>query len=102
MKQGGSLDTAKLYEICNKNIQINFYMVAFQIWSFKPILVFSVCLLLVTTARMKYVSINDDGANVHDITEMVRSSFEDQSLILVHRNGCRLEDTEATSGISRA
>ena len=100
MKQGGSLDTVKLYEICNKNIQINLYMVAFQIWSFKPILVFSICLLLVATARMKYFSINEDSANVHDITEMVRSSFEDQNLILVQSNGCRLEDTEATRGIS--
>ena len=86
MNQGGSLDIVKLYEICNKNIQTNLYMVAFQIWSFKPFLVFSICLLLVATARMKYFSINEDSANVHDIAEMVRSSFEDQNLILVQSN----------------
>ena len=51
---------------------------------------------------MKYFSINEESANVHDITEMVRSSFEDQTLILVHSNGCRLEDTEATRGIIAA
>ena len=61
-----------------------------------------ICLLLVATARMKYFSINEESANVHDITEMVRSSFEDQTLILVQSNGCRLEDTEATRGISCA
>ena len=49
---------------------------------------------------MKYFSINEESANV--ITEMVRSSFEDQTLILVQSNGCRLEDTEATRGISCA
>ena len=58
-------------------------MVAFQICSFKPILFFSICLLLVATAQMKYFSISEDSANAHDITEMVRSSFEDQNLILV-------------------
>ena len=51
---------------------------------------------------MKYFSINEDSANVHNIKEMVRSSFEDQNLILVQNNGCRLEDTEATRGISGA
>ena len=61
-----------------------------------------ICLLLVATARMKYFSINEESANVHDITEMVRSSFEDQTLILVQSNGCRLEDTEKTRGISCA
>ena len=68
----------------------------------KPILFFPICLLLMATARMKYFSINEESANVHDITEMVRSGFEDQNLILVQGNGFRLEDTEATRGISCA
>ena len=51
---------------------------------------------------MKYFLIDEESANVHDITEMVRSRFEDQTLILVERNGYRLEDTEATKGISCA
>ena len=96
------MDTVKLYEICNKNIQINLYIAAFQIWYLKSILVFPTCLLLVATARMKYFSINKESANVHDITEMVRSRFEDQNLILVQSNGCHLENTEATRGISCA
>ena len=54
------------------------------------------------TARKKCFLIIEEIANVHDITEMVRSSFEDQILILVQRNGCHLEDTEATRGISCA
>ena len=51
-------------------------------------------------APIKYFSTNEESANVPDITEMVRSSFEDQTLILVQSKGCRLEDTEATRGIS--
>ena len=51
---------------------------------------------------MKYFSINEESANVHDITEMVRSSFEDQTLILVQSNAYRLEGTETTRGISCA
>ena len=49
---------------------------------------------------MKYFSINEECANVHDITEMVRSSLEDQTFMLVQRNGCRLDDTEVSRGIS--
>ena len=49
---------------------------------------------------MKYFSVNEESANVHDITEMVRSSFEDQNIILVQSNGCRLDDTEPLRGIS--
>ena len=84
-----------------KNIQVNLYIVPFQIWFFKPILDFFY-LLLVATARMKYFSINEESANVHDITEMVRSSFENQTFILVQSNGCSLEDTEATRETSCA
>ena len=47
---------------------------------------------------MKYFSINEESANVHDITEIW--SFEDQTLILVQSNGCHLEDTKVTRGIS--
>ena len=85
-----------------KNIQVNLYIIAFQIWSFKPILDFFYLLIIMATARNKCFLIIEESANVHDITEMVRSSFEDQTLILVQSNGCRLEDTEATRGISCA
>ena len=49
---------------------------------------------------MKYFSINEESASLPDIAEMVRSSFEDQILILVQSNGWRLEDKEVTRGIS--
>ena len=52
------------------------------------------------TAQMKCFSINEESANVHNITEMVRSKFGNQTLILVQSNGCCLKDTEATRGIS--
>ena len=49
---------------------------------------------------MKYFSINEECANVNDITEMVRSSLQDKTFMLVQSNGCRLEDTEVSKGIS--
>ena len=51
---------------------------------------------------MKYFSINEESANLPDIAEMVRSSFEYQILILVQSNGWCLGDTEVTRGISFA
>ena len=49
---------------------------------------------------MKYFSINEERANVDDITDMVRSCLEDQTFMLVQSNGCRLEETEVSRGIS--
>jgi len=47
---------------------------------------------------MQYFLITEDTANVIDITEMVRISFDDRTLVLAQANGCRLEDTEVTRG----
>jgi len=47
---------------------------------------------------MQYFLITEDTANVIDITEMVRISFDDRTLVLAQANGCRLEDTEITRG----
>ena len=90
------------YEINNKNMQINLYIIEFKFGLSNLFWIFSICLLLVATVRIKYFLINEESANLPDIAEMVRSSFEYQILILVQSNGWCLGDTEVTRGISFA
>ena len=48
---------------------------------------------------MHYVSISEDNRNAVDITEKVRSDFENHNLVLVQANGLRIEDNGVTRGI---
>ena len=50
------------------------------------------------SSRVKHVKINEENANVVDITELVRESFENTTLVLVQSNGCRFEDSDHTKG----
>ena len=45
------------------------------------------------------MSINKNNCNAVDITEKVRSDFENHSLVLVQVNGLRIEDNGVTWGI---
>ena len=49
---------------------------------------------------MLHFNITSTIANVQDLTEQVRSGFENASLVLVQANGLRFEDNEITRGIS--
>ena len=50
--------------------------------------------------RMLHFNITSPIANVQDLTEEVRSGFENADLVLVQANGLRFEDNEITRGIS--
>ena len=52
------------------------------------------------TAQMLHFNITSTSANVQDLTEQVRSGFENADLVLVQANGLRFEDNEITRGIS--
>ena len=45
-----------------------------------------------------FFSIDEDTANVVDVTAKIRSGFGDESLILVNSNGLRIEDSDVTRG----
>ena len=49
---------------------------------------------------MLHFNITSTIANVQDLTEQVRSGFENTGLVLVQANGLRFEDNEITRGIS--
>ena len=49
---------------------------------------------------MLHFNITSTSANVQDLTEQVRSGFENADLVLVQANGLRFEDNEITRGIS--
>ena len=49
---------------------------------------------------MLHFNITITIANVQDLTEQVRSGFENTGLVLVQANGLRFEDNEITRGIS--
>ena len=49
---------------------------------------------------MLHFNITSTSANVQDLTERVRSGFENADLVLVQANGLRFEDNEITRGIS--
>ena len=49
---------------------------------------------------MLHFNIISTSANVQDLTEKVRSGFENVDLVLVQANGLRFEDNEITRGIS--
>ena len=49
---------------------------------------------------MLHFNITSPIANVQDLTEEVRSGFENADLVLVQANGFRFEDNEITRGIS--
>ena len=49
---------------------------------------------------MLHFNITSSIANVQDLTEEVRSGFENADLVLVQANGLRFEDNEITRGIS--
>ena len=49
---------------------------------------------------MLHFNITSTIANVQDLTEQVRSGFENAGLVLVPANGLRFEDNEITRGIS--
>ena len=49
---------------------------------------------------MLHFNITSTIANVQDLTEQVRSGFENAGLVLVQANGFRFEDNEITRGIS--
>ena len=49
---------------------------------------------------MLHFNITSPIANVQDLTEEVRSGFENADLVLVQANGLRFEDNEITRGIS--
>ena len=51
------------------------------------------------TTRMLHFNITSAIANVQDLTEQVRSGFENADLVLVQANGLRFEDNEITRGI---
>ena len=46
-----------------------------------------------------FFHIDEESANVVDVTTKVRSGFGDENLILVNANGLRIEDSDATRGI---
>ena len=48
---------------------------------------------------MQYVSINEENRNAVDITEKVRSDYENHNLVLVQANDLRIEDNGVTRGI---
>ena len=48
---------------------------------------------------MLHFNITSTSANVQDLTEKVRSGFENVDLVLVQANGLRFEDNEVTRGI---
>ena len=48
---------------------------------------------------MQYVSINEDNSNVVDITEKVRSDFENHNLVLMRANCLRIEDNDVKGSI---
>ena len=48
---------------------------------------------------MLHFNITSAIANVQDLTEQVRSGFENADLVLVQANGLRFEDNEITRGI---
>ena len=48
---------------------------------------------------MQYVSINENNCNVVDITEKVRSDFENHNLVLVQVNSLWIEENGVTWGI---
>lgn len=48
---------------------------------------------------MKHLLINGENANVNEIIEMVTSGFEEQNVISVQSNSCRLVNTEAARRI---
>ena len=49
---------------------------------------------------MLHFNITSAFANGQDLTEQVRSGFENAGLVLVQANGLRFEDNEITRGIS--
>ena len=49
---------------------------------------------------MLHFNITNAIANVQDLTEQVRSGFENADLVLVQANGLHFEDNEITRGIS--
>ena len=49
---------------------------------------------------MLHFNITSTSANVQDLTERVRSGFENADLVLVQANGLRFEDNEITRGRS--
>ena len=53
-----------------------------------------------TQHRMLHFNITSAFANGQDLTEQVRSGFENADLVLVQGNGLRFEDNEITRGIS--
>ena len=48
---------------------------------------------------MQYLSISEDNDNAVDITEKVRSDFENHNLVLVQANGLRIDDHGVIRGI---
>jgi len=45
-----------------------------------------------------YFNIDEETANVTDITTKIREGFGEQNLILVQPNGLRIEDANVTRG----